>query len=125
MESFSAAGFDQSDSIAPGQSRIMLHPAARFGWFATPAMTIWQAHRGPEVLVELDPEWREEGALFTRPGLAVRAEPIDVACHRLLLTCSIPVSVGECVAAVANEFPETDVPALLQRCVANGALITR
>ncbi|MDP9423008.1 MAG: DNA-binding domain-containing protein [Pseudomonadota bacterium] len=123
LESFLAADPDQSRPTIFSHSRIMLHPAARFGWFATPAMTIWQAHRDPWEQGELEPEWREEGALFTRPGSTVCAELIDAACHRLLLACSIPTSVGECATSVAEAFPTANVPELLRGCVASGALI--
>ena len=123
LETFLARDFDGLPGSYGGQSRIMLHPAARFAWLTTPALTIWQAHRNPDGFDELAPEWREEGALFTRPGLCVRPEAIDPACHRLLLTCGAPVRVSECVAAVADAFPRSDVPALLHRCVSIGALI--
>jgi len=121
LETFLAAGAENGRN-AP-QSRIMLHPAARFGWFMTPAMTIWQAHREPQQLVELEPDWREEGALFTRMGNVVRTKPIDAACHRLLLACSDPATLSECVTAVAEAHPNANVPELLRSCVASGALI--
>lgn len=123
LESFLAAGAETLPKSFGGQSRIMLHPAARFAWLATPALTIWQAHRDPNGFEELEPEWCEEGALFTRPGLTVRPQPIDRACHRLLLACASHTSVNECVTSVAGAFPTANVPELLQRCVANGALI--
>jgi len=103
--------------------KIGLHPAARFTWLATPAMTIWQAHRDPWDLVELAPEWREEGALFTRRGQSVRAEMIGPECHHLLLACAAEMSVDDCLAAVSAAFPETDVADLLDRCFMSGALI--
>lgn len=123
LESFLAAGPEQGRPLVSGLAKVMLHPAARFGWFVTPAMTIWQAHREPGELDGFEPEWREEGALFTRPGSAVRAQPIDAACHRLLLACAIPTCVVDCVTAVAAAFPEADVHSLLGSCVASGALI--
>jgi hypothetical protein len=103
--------------------RIGLHPAARFIWLATPAMTIWQAHRDPWNLVDLTPEWREEGALFTRRGQSVRAELIDPQCHHLLLACAGGMSVDDCLATVSAAFPEADVTDLLDRCFMSGALI--
>jgi hypothetical protein len=112
--------------MPPGpQSRIMLHPAARFAWLATPALTIWQAHRDPCGFGELEPDWCEEGALFTRQGLHVRAQPIDRACHYLLLLSACSARIDECVAAVAEAHPQSDVPKLVQQCVAAGALIMR
>jgi hypothetical protein len=56
-------------------------PAARLAWLATPAVTIWQAHRQPGGFDELAPAWREEGALFTREGNAIHAEQIDRATY--------------------------------------------
>ena len=121
LESLLAGSAETLPRPIGGASKIALHPAARFTWLATPALTIWQAHR--DGFDELDPEWCEEGALFTRPGLVVRAGPIDRAVHRLLLACAVPARVDECVTRVAEAFPEADVPTLLQRCVAAGALI--
>ena len=122
LESFLAGGVSRTKPERSA-SRIVLHPAARFAWLETPALTIWQAHRDPHGIVEFEPEWREEGALFTRPVLAVCAEPIEPVCHRLLDLCSAPIDLGECLSAVAADFPGADVPALLQRCVARGAVI--
>src|SRR5215210_2786457 len=59
-------------------------PATRIAWLATPAMTIWQAHRRRDGFAELEPEWREEGALFTCLGEAVHAEQIDRPTYFLL-----------------------------------------
>ena len=123
LESFlarDAAALPQSFS---GETRIALHPATRFAWLATPAMTIWQAHRDPWELTELDPDWIEEGALFTRPSLSVRAELIDSAFHHLLIACATPSSVADVISTVAAAFPQAHVPELLQRGVASGALI--
>jgi hypothetical protein len=121
LETFLAAGVEDQRDL--GRSRIMVHPAARFGWFVTPAMTIWLAHRQPNGLVELEPDWCEEGALFSRAGNSVRAQPIDAACHHLLLACAGPTSLSECVAAVAEAYPSANLPELLRNCVASGALI--
>lgn len=125
LESFLSAEADMTPGQFGTASRIMLHPAARFAWLATPALTIWNAHRDPGGFDELEPEWQEEGALFVRPGLCVRAVSIDRACHRLLLSCVTPSRVDECVDAVAEAFPQSNVPELLQQCVAAGALIIR
>ena len=123
LESFlahNAAALPQSFS---GGTRIALHPATRFAWLATPAMTIWQAHRDPEGLSELDPDWIEEGALFARPGLNVRAELIDAPFHHLLVACAVSPSVADVISIVAAAFPQAHVPDLLQRGISNGALI--
>ena len=123
LESFLARDAAQLPRSLTGETRIGLHPATRFAWLATPAMTIWLAHRDPSGLTEMDPDWVEEGALFTRPRLSVRAEPIDPAFHRLLIACAAPASAADVVAAVASAFPQARVPELLQRGIASGALI--
>ena len=123
LEAFLAPDAAAMPRSLTGETRIALHPATRFAWLATPAMTIWQAHRDPWELAELDPDWVEEGALFTRPGLSVRAELIDAALHHLLIACAAPASVVNVVSTVAAAFPQSDVPELLQRGVASGALI--
>ncbi len=123
LESFLAADLMATPLGPSNISRIALHPAARFAWLATPAMTIWLAHRDPWSMAEFEPDWIEEGALFTRVGTGVRAEPIDAAQYRLLTACTVPASVADAVAAVAAEFPTADVPELLRRVVASGAII--
>lgn len=123
LESFLAGAAASLPRPIEGRSRILPHPAARFAWLATPALTIWQAHRDPLGLDEFEPEWREEGALFTRPGLDVRVQPLEPASCHLLRACSVPTAVEDCVASVVEAFPQSDVPDLLQRCLAAGALI--
>jgi hypothetical protein len=123
LEAFLAPDATALPRSTTGGTRIALHPATRFAWLATPAMTIWLAHRSPSELTELDPDWIEEGALFTRPGLGVRAELIDAAFHHLLIACAAPAPVADVVSTVAAAFPEANVPELLQRGVASGALI--
>jgi hypothetical protein len=123
LESFLAPDAAQLPRSFTGETRIALHPAARFAWLGTPAMTIWLAHRDPWELTDLDPDWVEEGALFTRPGLKVRAELIDPAFHHLLIACAAPASIGDVASTVAAAFPQAHVPELLQRGVASGALV--
>ncbi|HEU0310741.1 MAG TPA: DNA-binding domain-containing protein [Sphingomicrobium sp.] len=123
LESFLAAGAETLPRPLDTTSHIRLHPAARFVWLETPALTIWQAHRDPAGFDELEPEWRAEGALFARPGLHVRVEPIEPDCHRLLLCASAPIRIGDLAAAVGEAYPDSDVPELLRRCIAAGALI--
>lgn len=101
--------------------RLPLHPAARFAWLRTPAMTIWLAHRDPAGFDSLAPEWRAEGALFTRPADAVEAVPIDAATHRLLSGLRLGESVGQAARAVADIYPESDFPELFAFLVNCGA----
>lgn len=121
LESFCAPGLATIPAPVPGSPRILRHPATRFAWLETPALTIWQAHR--DGFEELEPNWSEEGALFTRQGLQVRAQPIDRACHYLLLLCASSASLDLCISAVAEAYPQSSVPDLLHQCVAAGALV--
>jgi len=123
LESFLAPDAPAAPSQPRTGARIALHPAARFAWTPTPAMTIWLAHRDPWSIAELEPDWVEEGALFTRPGSCVRAEPIDAVLNRLLTLCIVPTSIAEVVTGVASEFPSADVPEQLRRGIAAGALV--
>jgi hypothetical protein len=123
LESFLAADAPAMPRETHGSGRIALHPAARFVWLTSPAMTIWQAHRDPWAFSELNPEWVEEGALFTRPAQCIRAEPIEPDFHALLQSCAVPTTVAEIAAQTLAAFPQADLPQLLQRGVASGALI--
>ena len=123
LESFLAADAEPSPQRAASDARISLHPATRVAWLSTPALTIWQAHRGPGGFDLLEPEWCEEGALITRLGFQVRAKPIDRAGRYLLAVAASSPRVDQCVAAVAETYPQANVPELLHQCVAAGALI--
>lgn len=102
--------------------RLALNPAARFAWLATPAMTIWQAHRQPEGFDQLEPEWRAEGALFTRRDLSIHAEQIDRAGHLLLVLASAGATLADGLAAVETAHPAADASALFARLLAAGVL---
>lgn len=90
---------------------LPLHPAARFDWFATPAMSIWLAHRQAEI-GELTFDWHGEGALFTRPGAEVQPISIDRAAHRFLFSIRRGESVGASAIATAELYPGTDIGSL-------------
>ena len=114
--------------ISPGESRfagfrLTLHPAARFAWLETPAMTIWLAHRSPGGFDDLEPEWRPEGALFTRRRGAVEAHPIGRAEHRLLAATASGATVNDIAAALEAAHPKADVANLFARLIACGALL--
>ena len=101
--------------------RLTLQPAARFAWLSTPAMTIWQAHQKEDGFETLEPEWRAEGALLTRPNHEVRALEIDAAAHRLLSGLRLGESVRDAAAAVARLCPQADFPQLFTALALNGA----
>ncbi len=114
--------------ISPGASRfagfrLTLHPATRFAWLETPAMTIWLAHRHPGGFDDLEPEWRPEGALFTRRRTVVEAHPIGRAEHRLLAATAAGATVNDIAAALEAAHPQVDVGNLFARLIACGALL--
>jgi hypothetical protein len=100
--------------------QLMLHPATRFDWLTSPAMSIWLAHRdGIEGELELD--WHAEGVLFTRPGLDVLSMALGRAGHRFLFGIRLGESVGGAAIATANLYPETEIGALFTSLVDCGA----
>jgi Putative DNA-binding domain len=104
--------------------RLGLHPAARFAWLSTPAMTIWLAHSDGEPGESLAPEWQAEGALFTRPGSAVSAVMIDRPEHRLLFGLRLGETIGEAAAAVVATYPDTELSRLFARLIELGAFLS-
>jgi hypothetical protein len=90
---------------------LPLHPATRFDWLAMPAMTIWQAQRdSPDK--ELEPDWKAEGVLITRPRLDVQAIHLDRASHRMLVGIRLGESVGASMNAASSLYPDEDCEAL-------------
>lgn len=121
LDSFLAPDGDSAPRPDGKAPRLALHPATRFGWFTTPAMTIWQAHRQPGGFGDLEPEWCEEGALFTRRGARVTADHIDRAGCLLLVACAGGLSLLDSFAVVAAAHPQADPGPLLARLVGAGA----
>lgn len=102
--------------------KLRLHPAARFGWFDTPAMAIWLAHQG-NGFDELAPEWRSGGGLFTRPGTQVAGHEIDSLAHRLLAGIRLGENLGGAAQAASLLFPDADIGASFGALVARGAFV--
>jgi hypothetical protein len=103
--------------------RLKLHPATRFAWLSMPAMTIWLAHQHGEPTQALEPVWRAEGALLTRPDHAVVAIEIGRAEHRLMFGLRLGETIGEAAAAVARNYPETDLSRLFAKLIGSGAFL--
>jgi hypothetical protein len=100
--------------------RLPLHPACRFVWLSTPSLTIWQAHR--DGFETLEPEWRAEGALITRPEGEVLTQPIDAPAHRMLFGLMLRESAGQAAAATAATYPAADIAAVFATLVNTGTL---
>ena len=120
LHAASLAGIDGTGWM---KLRLKLHPASRFAWLSTPSMTIWVAHQQGEPTQALEPVWRAEGVLFTRPDGAVTPTPIGRAEHRLLFGLRLGETIGDAAAAVARAYPETDLSRLFAKLIATGAFL--
>jgi hypothetical protein len=100
--------------------RLALHPATRFDWLTSPAVSIWLSQRD-EVDVDLEFDWHAEGVLFTRPMLEVRPMRLERAGHRFLFGIRLGESVGDAALGTAVLYPETDIGALFTSLVNAGA----
>lgn len=111
---------DLSRNELPGV-RLSLHPALRFTWLRSPAMSIWLAHQRA-MGAELNVDWKAEGALFARPGLhEIHSPRIGPAAHRLLSGIRLGESVGDAMGAATRLYPEADAPALFDSLLNLGA----
>jgi len=114
----SAADIARED---PRLLKLKLHPALRFTWLSTPAMSIWLAHQRP-IAAEITPDWKAEGALFSRPSWNVMHSPrIGPAAHRILFGIRLGESVGEAIAAASRLYAAEDCGALFTSLVNLGA----
>ena len=110
-----------NEVVAGSGARLRLHPSVRFGWFRTPAMSIWLAHRHA-VGSEIAPDWKAEGALFSRPTPFVTHAPrIGPAAHRILFGLRLGESLEASMAAAARIYPAEDCAALLSSLAHLGA----
>lgn len=104
-------------------SRVQLHAATRFGWFAVPAPSIWLAHFEPGRAEEIT-EWKSEGLLVTRPADRVQAHPIGPAAHRILSGLRIGETVGAASAAAHALYPDADITGAVHAILDSGAIAT-
>jgi len=99
---------------------LPLHPATRFDWLSTPAMSIWQAQRDP-VAGEFEPAWQAEGVLITRPALELFPTKLDRAGHRFLFGIRLGETIGDAALATATLYPEANLGSLFTSLVTAGA----
>jgi hypothetical protein len=112
-------------SLAPhtlSALRPSLHPAVRIARFETPAVTIWQAHHDEDGFDELEPDWRAESVLVTRPAGAVAVHAIGDAEHDLLRLIGEGHGLAEAVDLTARDFPDADLSGSLSLIFSSGAL---
>lgn len=102
-------------------SRVRLHAATRFGWFAVPAPSIWLAHFAPRP-ADVTTEWKAEGLLLTRPADRVEARRIGSAEHRILSGLRIGETIGAASAAAHALYPDADITATFDGLLDSGAL---
>ncbi|MBA3941508.1 MAG: hypothetical protein C0520_09895 [Sphingopyxis sp.] len=102
-------------------SRVKLHAATRFGWFAVPASSIWLAHFAPG-RAEKVTEWKAEGLLITRPTDHVQARRIGPAAHRILSGLRIGETIGAASAAAHALYADADVTSAVHAILDSGAI---
>lgn len=96
---------------------LRLHPAVRFSWLSTPAMSIWLAHQRPTTS-NIAPDWKSEGALFARPTpFLIHAPRIGAAAHRMLAGIRLGETISTSMAAAARLYPDEDCPAVFSSLV--------
>jgi len=100
---------------------LRLHPATRFSWLKTPAMSIWLAHQRT-LTSAIEPEWKPEGVLFARPGaFQMHTLRIGRAAHRILYGIRIGESVAECLVRTGRLYADENPEALFQSLLNLGA----
>ena len=110
-------------NCGPHDRLIGLHPALRFTWLKTPAMSIWLGHQRP-MGSELKVDWKAEGALFSRPEPFLLHSPrIGPAAHRLLFGIGLGETVGTATSAASRLYPDEDCEALLSSLLNLGAFV--
>ena len=108
---------------AAKSTSLHLHPSVRFGWFRTPAMSIWLAHQRP-VVSEIVPDWKAEGALFSRPTpFTTHAPRIGPTAHRILFGLRLGETLDASLEAAARLYPNEDCTAVLASLVNLGAFV--
>jgi len=102
-----------------GALRLHPHAAARWGWFAVPAYSIWSRNRNETVPAGDEPDvaWRPEGVLIVRPGDAVRWIELDEAGCAFMDACA----AGATLVEAAHAVPAGDVAGLLASLLGAGA----
>lgn len=105
-------------------TRLGLHPATRFHWSPTPAMSIWLAHQSATPGV-IEPDWRPEGALFLRPHSTVEARLLDAPAHKFLTALRHGESVGVAALLTAELHPQADLGGLFQSFIQAGVFAAR
>lgn len=110
-EALAAEGVQQSVEFTG--TPVFLHPAVRFAWLSSPAMSIWLAHQRP-IVSDLAVDWKAEGALFARPEPSVLHAPrIGRAAHRILFGLRLGESLARSIAAAESLYPDEDCAAIL------------
>lgn len=102
---------------------LALHPAARFASFASPAVSIWQAHDADNLDALNTIAWNAECALVTRPASKVEILPIGLADYSFLVEIAVGQPVLTAIQAAIAVAPDTDVAALFARLISAGAFV--
>jgi hypothetical protein len=110
---------DEAARALNAQSRLRLHPAARFRQLASPAASIWLAHVEPGAAALESVDWASEAALVTRPHSAVQVRVMDFGAVAFLNACASGASLSDAAAAAGQQGAA--LAGLLPALIAAGA----
>lgn len=100
---------------------LVLHPAARWRWFAdAPIYSIWSRNR-EEDCAESNFDWRGEGALLTRPDGVVQWIELDAAGCAFLDACAAGATLAKAAEASLQARSDADLARLMATLLGTGA----
>ncbi|MDM0045643.1 DNA-binding domain-containing protein [Variovorax dokdonensis] len=103
--------------------RLQPHPAARWAWFNdAPIYSIWSRNRAVEDADDEEIDWQAEGALITRPQLAVQWTPAARCDCAFLDACAEGCTLTDATECAAQADPQADLVDMLSRLMRAGAL---
>jgi hypothetical protein len=110
---------DEAAGALGAESRLRLHPAARFRQLASPAASIWLAHSEPGAQALESIAWSNEAVLVTRPSFAVQVLVVEPGAIAFLDACASGASLSD--AAAAAHLAGADLAGLLPVLITAGA----
>ncbi len=97
-----APALDGAQVALDPEAALRLHPAVRFAAFASPALSIWQAHHDDDSVALAGLEWAPEAALVSRPGGEVQVHRLAIGGLAFLEACADGRPLGSAAAAAAQ-----------------------
>lgn len=100
---------------------LRLHPGARYGVYASSAVTVWRANRSPATApTELHIDGRDEAAVMVRNDEGVVLLPLDAAGRAFVEAIISGSGIGEAASAALQIAPDGDVAGSWSALLAHG-----